>query len=482
MQHHDELLDEQRDHDALVERAVAGDEDAFCALYDQHAGATWRLAYALTGTTRDAVEVVSESFAHTFTALRAERIAADDFTTSLLRQVRHHATDIRRAQGDVPAPFETREKTLVLAMAFASLPERWRAALWLSQVEKLSVADAAAIVELDAQSTVKIASRARKGLREQYLHADTRDTTGGSCGRAVSRLNAYVAGTLPGDDVDRLERHLRLCAGCNDRYQAMASLTKRLPTLVPVLPPMLEDDVRIAWTGAVTTASGLGLSRFGEKVLAGVAAVAAGVGVFGAAMVSVSGSRGSDEAVAPIAPIVELAAPRPPDFDLTIDLDPNGVTTPSNSPDDEFDGAAGARARNGSESAVLAALEGEGDSSGDDSGDGDNTGTTSPVTTPAGTGGGSQPPTTTVPGGPSTPIDPTDPLDPSGTVVSVGTDLGGVPVAVEVGGNTGLTVGPVSLGSGPQPGGGTISVGGALAPLNPLVQPVDQALTGLLGG
>ncbi|WP_436793318.1 zf-HC2 domain-containing protein [Actinospongicola halichondriae] len=468
MQQYDELLHDRSGRAALVERAVTGDEDAFRALYEKHAVTTWRLAYALTGTTRDAVEVVSESFARTFTSLRAERISAGDFTTALLRQVRHHAIDVRRAQGDTPAPFETSEKTLVLATAFASLPERWRAALWLSQVEKCSVADAAAVVELDADATVKIASRARRGLREQYLHADTRGATGRNCGRAVSRLNAYVAGSLPGADVEKLERHLRLCSDCNDRYQAMASLTKRLPMLVPALPAMLEDDVRIAWTGAVATASGLGLSRFGEKVLAGVAAVAAGVGVLGAAMVSVANSGGDDEAVAPIAPIVtELAAPRPTDLDLTIDLDPNGTSGTSGTrsfgtADEEFDGVKGASARNGRDDAVLVDL-----------GEDEDSGTTPPGGgTPIDSGGGTTPPpTTTPPGGGS-----------SDPVVEIGTDVGGVPIAVEVGSDPGVTVGPISVGSEPQPGGGTIGVGGPLAPLAPIVEPIDKGLTGLLGG
>lgn len=463
MHQYDELLHERSGRGAVVERAIAGDEDAFHELYEQHAAVTWRFAYALTGTTRDAVGVVSESFARTFTALRAGRDGATEFSTLLLHTARHLAIDVRRSHGDSPPPFEANEHSLTLARAFASLPERWRSALWLSEVEDQVTDQTASIIDLDAVDTAEITRRARKGLREQYLHADVRRTTDRNCGRAVSRLGSYIAGTLSGADVEKLERHLSLCPTCTDRCEQLDAIGSRLSQLVPPLPAMLEDDARIAWTAAVATTSGLGLTRFGEKVLAGVVAVAAGVAVFGAAVMSVSESAEDAEDAAPVTPIVtELALPRPDDIDLTIDLDPSGADGRSGSPDDEFDGVYGASARNGDDGPIIADIGGTPSGSDGTPGNGGNG------------GGGITPPTI-----------PTDPGDEdeagSDPVVSIGADLGGVPVAVDVGSAPGATVGPISVGSEPEPGQEPISVAGPLAPLAPVVQPISGALSGVLG-
>lgn len=462
--------------EAIVRRAIDGDEDAFRDLYARHAGLTWRFAYALTGTREDAVTVTSESFARTFTALRGAAGARPDFSTLLLQTTRNAALDVRRSHGDDLPPFEATEQTLDLARAFASLPERWRSALWLGVVERAEQAQVARTIELSRDDTARIVSRARKGLREQYLRAEAGRGDSRNCERAIARLSPYVAGTLRTGDIDKLERHLRLCAACDGRYARLATALDRLPQLVPALPDMLEDDVRLAWSGAVATASnGLGISQFGEKVLAGVAAFAAGVGVLGAALVSVSGSGGDDVAVSPIAPLVaELAAPRPEGLDLSIDLDPDGTGSgggtggTSGALDGRDDVDSIRPVSNRSDGAPVVTDLGDAPS-GDADGPGD------AGTPPIGGGDGGD-------DGPTTPTPPTDGPTTTAPVVSVGVDLGDLPVAIEVGNDPGLTVGPISVGSQPTPGDDTISVGGALEPLAPVVDPVNDVVNGLLGG
>ena len=469
MQHGEATPRDQHATEATILRAVDGDEDAFRALYARHAGLAWRFSYALTGTRADAVTATSEGFARTFTALRSPQVTRPDFVSLLLKTTRDAAIDARNAHGDAAPPFEATEETLDLAIAFASLPERWRSALWLGVAEREDRSRVAATIGLDDTATPELVARARKGLREQYLRVDIDKDRARNCARTVARLGPYVAGTLRSDDLAKLERHLRLCEGCTGRYRRLAALSDRLPQLVPALPPMLEDDVRIAWTGAVATPSnGLGLSRFGEKVLAGVAAFAAGVGVLGAALVSVSGSGADDLAVSPIAPLVaELASPRPEGLDLSIDLDPSGAGgttgTRSGSSDgrDDVDSIRPVSARSGDD-LVVTDLDGH-------TNDGDDV--TLPGSDGPGTGGGDDP---------STPPPGSDPA--AAPVVSVGVDVGGVPVAVEVGNDPGLTVGPISVGSEPTPGGDTITVDGPLEPLAPIVDPVNGVVGGLLGG
>lgn len=471
MHQNDGLPHDHSDREALVRRAVDGDEDAFRVLYDHHAVRTWRLAYALTGTTSDAVGVVSESFARTFTGLRAGVGGVQEFPVVLLETTRQQAIDARRAHGESLPPFEAPDDALVLATAFAGLPERWRAALWLDEVEDLGAEAIGSVIDLDPAATIAITDRARSGLREQYLHADVDRSADRNCGRAVTRLTRHVEGTLPASDSEKLERHLGLCPSCTERCTTLRDLGAGLGRLVPPLPAMLEDDARIAWSGAVVTSSGPGLSALAQKALAGVAAVAAGVGVIGAALASMSGSGDDGQAVAPIAPIVtELAAPRPPGFDIPVgvDLDPGDISGGGGgTADDEFDGATGARARSASATPARADLATDDVPS-------------PPTTAPPATDVDRTTPTAPPSPSPTSPTGPDTP--PSEPMLQVGTDAGGVPIAVDLGQEPGVTLGPISVGSEPQPGQGTISVGGPLEPLTPVVGIVDDGLSGLLGG
>jgi len=60
------------------------------------------------------------------------------------------------------------ERTIV-ARAFASLPERWQAVLWHTEIEGARPADMAPLLGLTANSVAALAYRAREGLRQAYL-------------------------------------------------------------------------------------------------------------------------------------------------------------------------------------------------------------------------------------------------------------------------------------------------------------------------
>src|SRR5439155_953894 len=58
----------------LVERVIAGFDDAFDELYRRHANSAWRLAQAVTNNSHDAADAVSEAFARVLQAVRAGRL------------------------------------------------------------------------------------------------------------------------------------------------------------------------------------------------------------------------------------------------------------------------------------------------------------------------------------------------------------------------------------------------------------------------
>ena len=60
----------------------------------------------------------------------------------------------------------------MIARAFASLPERWQAVLWHTEIEGARPADVAPLLGLTANSVAALAYRAREGLRQAMERDD----------------------------------------------------------------------------------------------------------------------------------------------------------------------------------------------------------------------------------------------------------------------------------------------------------------------
>ena len=84
----------------------------------------------------------------------------------------------------------------VVARAFHSLPERWQAVLWHTEVEGLTPAEIAPILGLTANGVAALAYRAREGLRQAYLQQHLQDPLDDGCRAVAGKLGAYVRGGL----------------------------------------------------------------------------------------------------------------------------------------------------------------------------------------------------------------------------------------------------------------------------------------------
>ena len=149
---------------ALLERARAGDSDAFGELYEREVGAARRLARILVGE-QGAEELVSESFARVLTQLQAGRGPTDDFRAYLHVTIRNGFRDGLRAVkvspasdqpwllDDVLPPVEELVEDLdreVAVTALATLPKSWQTVLWHLEVEGRKPAEVATILDMDA--------------------------------------------------------------------------------------------------------------------------------------------------------------------------------------------------------------------------------------------------------------------------------------------------------------------------------------------
>jgi RNA polymerase sigma factor (sigma-70 family) len=154
------------------------DPPSFAALYVQYRSAARSTAQALVPLDA-ADDIVSEAFTRVLAAQGRGGGPAGAFRPYLLAAVRNLARDynaarVREAAGRLSQRAETvpgagevaswAEERRMAARAFASLPPRWRAVLWQTEVEERSPAELAAAAGMTPNAVSQLAGRARLGL------------------------------------------------------------------------------------------------------------------------------------------------------------------------------------------------------------------------------------------------------------------------------------------------------------------------------
>jgi RNA polymerase sigma-70 factor, ECF subfamily len=171
---------------ADVERARAGDREAFRGLVERHSRNVFRLAYRLTGNESDAEDVVQEAFLKAYRNLGAFESRAN-FSTWLFRIASNCAYDLLRSRSRRPEdPLEPREEATPIPAAgpgpdrlalsaevrrraeraMARLTPAERAAFVLRHHEGLSIAEIGAALGLDTSAAKHSVFRAVKKMRE----------------------------------------------------------------------------------------------------------------------------------------------------------------------------------------------------------------------------------------------------------------------------------------------------------------------------
>jgi lipoprotein-anchoring transpeptidase ErfK/SrfK len=123
----------------------------------------------------------------------------------------------------------------MVGRAFADLPPRWRAVLWLTEVEGMAPRDAAPLLGLTPNAAAQLAVRARTRLRERYVQFHVRNHAHGDCLATTERLGGLVAGELTAAQANRVRGHLAECAECRSRLAELedVGLALRRATWAP---------------------------------------------------------------------------------------------------------------------------------------------------------------------------------------------------------------------------------------------------------
>src|SRR6266481_5676097 len=139
------ILDEKPD--ALLKRAVRGDEQAFLALYQKHQSALYRYALRMTGSQWAAEEVVQEVFLvlirepQKYQAERGE-LGAFLYGVARNRVMKHLEKTPRELSLDMMIA-EKRERIEQVREAVLGLPAEFREAVVLCELEEMSYEAAA---------------------------------------------------------------------------------------------------------------------------------------------------------------------------------------------------------------------------------------------------------------------------------------------------------------------------------------------------
>ena len=320
----------------LIAASRTGDATAYDTLYRRHASAARRLARQLMRGQAGADDVVAETFAKILDLLRRGGGPEGAFRPYLLTAVRRAAYDRHRAERrqvvsdnmepyDPGVPFADPavadlERTMI-ARAFASLPERWQAVLWHTEIEGARPAEVATLLGLKANGVAALAYRAREGQRQAYLQTHVSDAARPECRPVAGKLGAYIRGGLAKRDAAAVAGHLDQCADCRRLYAELDDVNVAMRTVVA---PVVLGAAAAAYlaAGGPGSAAGWVAARLGQAARqlargqqAAVAAAAAATVTLVAAAVAMGGhprsvpeaatSRPAPAAVATPCPIIK---------------------------------------------------------------------------------------------------------------------------------------------------------------------------------
>ncbi len=170
---------------ALVQRARAGEPEAFARIVERHQGAAFRVAWVLCGNAADAEEATQDAFVKAHGALARFR-AGSPLRPWLLAIAANEARNRRRAAGrrehlalraagEVATPAAPSSESLALAAdrdaglraALARLGDADREVVWLRYFAELSEAETAAALGCRRGTVKSRTSRALARLRTE---------------------------------------------------------------------------------------------------------------------------------------------------------------------------------------------------------------------------------------------------------------------------------------------------------------------------
>lgn len=285
----------------LITAVRSGESAAFGVLYERHAGAARAVAHQYSNAAADAEDAVADAFQRVFGTIQGGAgpdVAFRAYLFTVVRRVamtriegtrRVQTTDDMETFEAAFGPVEsTEEPTLagfersVVSRAYKSLPERWQAVLWYTEVENLTAAEIAPVLGLTANGVAALAYRAREGLRQAYLQQHLATPSSEACTIVNAKLGAYVRGGLAKRETALVESHLDECGDCRALVLELGDVNHGMRAIIA---PLVLGAIAIGVLHGVGFGGAVGAAAAAAS--AGAAAGSAGVAVGSGGGVSV---------------------------------------------------------------------------------------------------------------------------------------------------------------------------------------------------
>ena len=272
---------------------MAAADAQFTTLYEEHASRVYTYLLRLTSSEADAADALQEAFtglyvrladgaaiehprAYLFAAARnaALRRLSDADRASLVPEVPEEAAP--SPLGDGEAGVLTGDLRAEVRAAERALPARQREVLVLREVEELSYADIASLMELTENGAAQLAWRARASLRAGLRGTALRSIApaGAACERARTLLELREDAPLAAAEETWVDEHLAACERCTASRAAMLEVgtTYRAAfplALAPVAAEALLKSAHVGGAGGVASPGGVPSSPGDPSAAAG---------------------------------------------------------------------------------------------------------------------------------------------------------------------------------------------------------------------
>lgn len=214
----------------LIALVRGGDTQAYGELFSRHHAAAVGLARRYARNASDAEDLAAEGFANVFTALTGGSGPDAFFRAYLFTSISRLAArgnikasrqtlsdEMEKYEGEQPYddPVMAGFESDTVARAFRTLPERWQAVLWYTEVDEMAPAAVAPLLGLSPNGVSALALRAREGLRQAYLqaHVDA-SAVEDRCAPFADKLGAHARGALSPRNEAKVVEHLEDCSRC----------------------------------------------------------------------------------------------------------------------------------------------------------------------------------------------------------------------------------------------------------------------------
>ncbi|MFI7130271.1 sigma-70 family RNA polymerase sigma factor [Nonomuraea sp. NPDC050153] len=239
-------VESSRSDAELLQAVREGNAAAYGQLYERHVAAARALARQLVRRS-EVEDVVAEAFTKILDLVGRGGGPEAGFRTYLLTVVRRTVYGRSRIESrqvtteeieayDPGVPFVDPalvglERSLI-AKAFLSLPERWRAVLWHTEVERCKPAEVAPLLGLSPNGVAALAYRAREGLRQAYLQMHLGSPPRHDCRPVLGKMSAYVRDGLTRRDAKEVDEHVKACEECNGVLLELTDVNRGLRVMV----------------------------------------------------------------------------------------------------------------------------------------------------------------------------------------------------------------------------------------------------------